>query len=229
MAICRRHDAPFGESTGRVRNVQPAGCIPRSRVLLGIGSSAAARRGSTTRSGACHASALVAAGRCCAVTVIVSSRWTGAGTFKEHAFTDDQRYGLTVTRRADRLVVLAEHCNRVRAIDDRHANDDRASGDDLRESPAFLGASPSPVVERDFPHRSPAAAGERNPCVRLLAMAAGAVFVGWLEGFDPALSPSSRSLNRHCRASGAIKLQSCATDRPSGGSFSGFLHGDWNA
>jgi hypothetical protein len=47
------------------------------------------------------------------VTAIVSSRWTGAGTFKEHAFTDDQRCGLTVTRRADRLVVLAEHCTQI--------------------------------------------------------------------------------------------------------------------
>jgi hypothetical protein len=47
------------------------------------------------------------------VTATVSSRWTGAGTFKEHAFTDDQRCGLTVTRRADRLVVLAEYCTQI--------------------------------------------------------------------------------------------------------------------
>lgn len=47
------------------------------------------------------------------VTATVSSRWTGAGTFKEHAFTDDQRCGLTVTRHADRLVVLAEHCTQI--------------------------------------------------------------------------------------------------------------------
>lgn len=46
-------------------------------------------------------------------TATVSSRWTGAGTFKGHAFTDDQRCGLTVTRRADRLVVLAEHCTEI--------------------------------------------------------------------------------------------------------------------
>jgi hypothetical protein len=47
------------------------------------------------------------------VTATVNSRWTGAGTFKEHTFTDDQRCGLTVTRRADRLVVLAEHCTQI--------------------------------------------------------------------------------------------------------------------
>ena len=47
------------------------------------------------------------------VTATVSSRWTGAGTFKAHAFTDDQRCGLTVARRADRLVVLAEHCTQI--------------------------------------------------------------------------------------------------------------------
>ena len=46
-------------------------------------------------------------------TATVSSRWTGAGTFKEHAFSDDQRCSLTVTRRADRLVVLAEHCTQI--------------------------------------------------------------------------------------------------------------------
>lgn len=46
-------------------------------------------------------------------TATVSSRWTGAGTFKDHAFTDDQRCGLTVTRRGDRLVVLAEHCTQI--------------------------------------------------------------------------------------------------------------------
>lgn len=47
------------------------------------------------------------------VTATVSSRWIGAGTFKEHAFTDDQRCGLTVTRRAERLVVLAEFCTQI--------------------------------------------------------------------------------------------------------------------
>jgi hypothetical protein len=47
------------------------------------------------------------------ITATVSSRWTGAGTFKEHAFTDDQRCGLTVTRRAERMVVLAEHCTQI--------------------------------------------------------------------------------------------------------------------
>lgn len=46
-------------------------------------------------------------------TATVSSRWTGAGTFKDHAFTDDQRCGITVTRRGDRLVVLAEHCTQI--------------------------------------------------------------------------------------------------------------------
>lgn len=46
-------------------------------------------------------------------TATVSSRWTGAGTFKEHAFTDDQRCGITVARRAHRLVVLAEHCTQI--------------------------------------------------------------------------------------------------------------------
>jgi hypothetical protein len=43
----------------------------------------------------------------------VSSRWIGAGTFKDHAFTDDQRCGLTVIRRRDRLVLLAEHCTQI--------------------------------------------------------------------------------------------------------------------
>ena len=47
------------------------------------------------------------------VTATVSSRWIGAGTFKDHAFTDDQRCGLTVTRRGDRLVLLAEHCTQI--------------------------------------------------------------------------------------------------------------------
>jgi hypothetical protein len=47
------------------------------------------------------------------ITSTLSSRWTGAGTFKEHVFTDDQRCGITVTWRSDRLVVLAEHCTQI--------------------------------------------------------------------------------------------------------------------
>ena len=41
------------------------------------------------------------------------SGWIGAGMFKDHAFTDDQRCGLTIARHADRLVVLAEHCTQI--------------------------------------------------------------------------------------------------------------------
>lgn len=47
------------------------------------------------------------------VTTTVSSRWIGAGTFKDRAFTDDQRCGLTIARRGSRLVVLAEHCTQI--------------------------------------------------------------------------------------------------------------------
>jgi len=47
------------------------------------------------------------------VTATVSSRWIGAGMYNDHAFTDDQRCGITVARRAARLVVLAEHCTQI--------------------------------------------------------------------------------------------------------------------
>lgn len=43
-------------------------------------------------------------------TAIVSSRWTGNGTWKGESFSDNQRCGLVIQKRGKELKLLSEHC-----------------------------------------------------------------------------------------------------------------------
>jgi len=46
-------------------------------------------------------------------TAIVSSRWTGSGTFGEEKFNDDQRCGLVIQKTGGKLKLISEHCTQI--------------------------------------------------------------------------------------------------------------------
>lgn len=46
-------------------------------------------------------------------TAIVSSRWTGNGSFAGERFEDDQRCGLVIKKENGRLLILSEHCVQI--------------------------------------------------------------------------------------------------------------------
>lgn len=46
-------------------------------------------------------------------TAIVSSRWTGNGTFGTESFDDDQRCSLVIQKAGGKLRLIAEHCTQI--------------------------------------------------------------------------------------------------------------------
>ena len=46
-------------------------------------------------------------------TAIVSSRWTGSGSFGDEKFSDDQRCGLVIQKLDGNLRIIEEHCTQI--------------------------------------------------------------------------------------------------------------------
>jgi hypothetical protein len=46
-------------------------------------------------------------------TAVVSSRWTGSGTFGNERFNDDQRCGLVLMKESGQICIILENCTQI--------------------------------------------------------------------------------------------------------------------
>jgi Domain of unknown function (DUF4440) len=49
-------------------------------------------------------------------TAIVSTRWTGKGTYRGYPFNENQRCSITVIKKEGRVQILSEHCTPIKSI-----------------------------------------------------------------------------------------------------------------